>query len=88
MPKVVERKFVISGADLKRQWEEAKANRTRLSACITHYFGPLDTVVRKYRCACCEGEADAAYLLAYCEGFAAAGKDPTEVVPNYKRGFA
>lgn len=86
MPTIVEKKITISGSDLKLLWEEVKANAVRLRACGGHRFGPLvrDHKTR-YRCAVCMGEAEFEYVLAYCEGFAAAGGDPKEVAPNYEK---
>lgn len=69
--------------ELAELWAQVKANLARLRTCEGHRFPPLTAEFRrKYRCEVCGGEAEVDYVLAYCDGYRAAGKNPSEVCSN------
>lgn len=70
----------------KRMLDEIKRNRDRLDACPQHDFGELPNPPRfgqKLICTRCIGQMDAVQAFRYCQGFAAAGGDPNEVIRNF-----
>ena len=74
--------------DAKKLIDEIKANREKLDACPKHAFDyPTDRALQfgeKLRCKNCGGIMDAIGAFRYCQGFAAAGGDPNEVIPNFR----
>lgn len=61
----------MSPDEVKRLWEEAKRNALRLELCTRHDFvdaTPQKTIGKRFRCANCEGEADAVQVMFYRQG--------------------
>jgi hypothetical protein len=57
--------------DVKKIWEDVKANQTLLRSCKRHDFQPFKGEgenVFKYRCSRCLGEVDAVKRMWYEEG--------------------
>jgi hypothetical protein len=60
-------------------FKEVRENLDRLRGCEGHRFGALDIIkspLASYRCSVCGGMAGFDYILAYRQGFKAAGGDP------------
>ncbi len=70
--------------------EEIRANQKRLDECKRHHFPtlpPTDQIGTmlglKLTCSKCGGIMDARMAASYTRGYAAAGGDPNEIIPNW-----
>lgn len=70
--------------DYKAIFAEVQENSRRLAACTQHRFNKEVSFGKPWLCQSCGGRMDAGQVLAYCEGFKAAGGDPTAVWPPYE----
>lgn len=66
--------------------EEIKANAAKLNACPKHQFeaAPLPYKMgHKFTCRNCGGKMEAIGAMYYARGYAAAGKNPNEIIPEF-----
>lgn len=65
--------------DVKAIFAEVQANHARLAGCPRHHFPAAAPFGKPWVCADCGGRMPAGDVLAYCDGFRAAGGDPRAV---------
>lgn len=72
-------------AEARKLFEEAKENARRRSSCAKHSFPEWERKLgQRFTCAACGCTADLSYVCAYVDGYAAAGRNPNDIVPNYR----
>lgn len=77
----------MTPAQVTALYEQVKANRIKLDACLKHRFNigePPYQLGEKFVCANCAGTIDAVQAYAYARGFEAAGGNPNEIIPGFK----
>ena len=65
---------------------DIRANQDKLNACPLHAFDlPIDSIRfgAKWTCKNCGGTMDGIAVLHYAQGYAAAGKDPSDIAPGW-----
>ena len=66
---------------------EVIENRDKLDNCVKHSFGELPAPMnfgQKLRCTICSGTMDAVQAFRYCQGFKAAGGNPSEIINGFE----
>lgn len=77
----------VSTADMKKIWEDVKANHKRMAECDNHIFFllPGDNPLRnKYECKRCGGIIDGIAYLWYTEGRKHEAKVKSDAASNHK----
>jgi hypothetical protein len=71
-------------SNARQIWEEVKENIRKLEACPQHLFsGGMPVLGGKCVCLKCVGSMSNVDVKHYIEGWAAAGRDPNEIWPNW-----
>lgn len=74
----------LSAGEMQRIWREVQENGRRLRACKRHRFESIDLPLgAKRACLACGGTMAATDIAWYCEGYAAAGGNPDDVMPGF-----
>jgi hypothetical protein len=69
----------ITREDVVKVLADVRANRAKLEACPHHRFQETATFGKDWICEQCGGRMQVDQVLAYCDGFAAAGGDARAV---------
>jgi len=76
----------VTREDVVKVLADVLANRAKLEACPRHSFPEQSSFGKSWTCEQCGGRMQVDQVLAYCDGFAAAGGDARAVWAPWQAG--